>query len=146
MVIPRFVRQALAGEPITVYGDGMQSRSFTDVHDAVSAMIGLIREPAAVGQVFNVGGGREISITELAELVKKLTGSNSEIAYVPYDQAYDVGFEDIVRRTPDISKLRELIGYAPTIDLPEIILRIVNHVRQHEVITDGNAAYPHERA
>jgi UDP-glucose 4-epimerase len=146
MVIPRFVRQALAGEPITVYGDGMQSRSFTDVHDAVSAMIGLIKEPAAVGQVFNIGGGREISITELAELVRTLTDSNSEIAYIPYDQAYDVGFEDIIRRTPDISKLRELIGYAPTIDLPEIIMRIVDHERQHEVLSDGNAAYQQGRA
>ena len=87
-----------------------------------------------------------MSITELAEVVRGLTGSHSEITYIPYDQAYDVGFEDIVRRSADISKLRELIGYAPTIDLPEIIMRIVNHERQHEVLSDGSAAYQQGRA
>ena len=104
MVIPNFVRQALAGQPITVFGDGTQCRSFTYVGDVVRAMVALINEPAAVGQVFNIGNGAEISINALAEKVKALTGSSSEIVRIPYDQAYEAGFEDMPRRVPDLDQ------------------------------------------
>jgi UDP-glucose 4-epimerase len=129
MVIPNFVRQALTGQPITVFGDGAQSRSFTYVGDVVRAMIGLIDEPAAVGQVFNIGNGQEISINALAAKVKTMTGSNSDIVWVPYDQAYEAGFEDMPRRVPDISKINRLIGYAPTVELDEILARVVDFAR-----------------
>ena len=129
MVIPNFVRQALAGQPITVFGDGQQSRSFTYVGDVVRAMVGLISEPAAVGQVFNIGNGQEISINALAEKVKTMTGSRSDIVKVPYDQAYEAGFEDMPRRVPDISKINRLIGYAPTVELDEILARVIDFAR-----------------
>ena len=130
MVIPNFVRQALAGQPITVFGDGTQSRSFTYVGDVVRALIALIDEPRAVGQVFNIGNGREISIGDLAEKVKTLTGSNSEIVRIPYDQAYESGFEDMPRRVPDITKIAQLVGYAPTVELDEILDRVIEFFRQ----------------
>jgi UDP-glucose 4-epimerase len=130
MVIPTFVRQALAGQPITVFGDGTQSRSFTYVGDVVRAMVALIGEPRAVGQVFNIGNGEEISMNALAEKVKALTLSRSEIVRIPYDQAYEAGFEDMPRRVPDISKIRALIGYEPTVGLDEILTRVVEHFRQ----------------
>ncbi|HET9708841.1 MAG TPA: NAD-dependent epimerase/dehydratase family protein, partial [Gemmatimonadales bacterium] len=130
MVVPRFVRQALAGEPITVYGDGSQRRSFTWVGDATHAMIALIQHPASAGQVFNVGHTKDISIGELALLVKKLTRSRSEIVNVPFDEAYEsAGFEDMARRLPDIAKLRELIGYRPTLDLPQMLEAIIAQQR-----------------
>jgi nucleoside-diphosphate-sugar epimerase len=129
MVIPNLVRQALAGHPITVFGDGQQCRSFTYVGDVVRAMVGLIGEPAAVGQVFNIGNGQEISINALAEKIKTMTGSSSDIVRVPYDQAYEAGFEDMPRRVPDISKIHRLIGYAPTVELDEILARIIDFVR-----------------
>ena len=129
MVIPSFVRQALAGEPITVFGDGTQSRSFTYVGDVVQAVVALINEPAAVGQVFNIGNEQEISIYALAARVKALTGSTSEIVRVPYDQAYEAGFEDMPRRVPDISKINRLIGYRPTVPLDEILTRVIEHSR-----------------
>ena len=130
MVVPRFVRQALAGEPITVYGDGSQRRSFTWVGDATHAMIALIQNPASAGQVFNVGHTKDISIGELAHLVKKLTHSRSEIVHVPFDEAYEsAGFEDMARRLPDISKLRDLIGYRPTLDLPQMLEAIIAQQR-----------------
>jgi UDP-glucose 4-epimerase len=130
MVIPNFVRQALAGQPITVFGDGTQSRSFTYVGDVVRAMLRLIDEPRAVGQVFNIGNGQEITIGELATRVKRLTRSASEIVCVPYEQAYEAGFEDMPRRVPDISKIRALVGYEPTVELDEILGRVIEHVRQ----------------
>ncbi|MBE41448.1 MAG: nucleoside-diphosphate sugar epimerase, partial [Acidobacteria bacterium] len=105
MVVPNFVKQALAGQPITVFGDGSQSRSFTYVGDVVDALMRLVDEPKAVGEVFNVGNGQEISILGLAEKIKEMTGSQSEIVKVPYDQAYGAGFEDMPRRVPDIPKL-----------------------------------------
>src|SRR5919201_247829 len=108
MVIPNFVQQALTGAPITVYGDGTQSRSFTYVGDVVRAMIALINEPRAVGQVFNIGNGAEISIGELAERIKARTNSTSEIVRIPYDQAYEAGFEDMPRRVLDIFKVNTL--------------------------------------
>jgi UDP-glucose 4-epimerase len=130
MVIPNFVRQALAGQPITVFGDGSQSRSFTYVGDVVRAMIDLINEPAAVGQVFNIGNGTEISINALAEKVKALTGSNSEIVRIPYELAYEAGFEDMPRRVPDLRKLQKLIGYQPTVELDEILGKVIESFRQ----------------
>jgi UDP-glucose 4-epimerase len=131
MVVPTFVRQALAGQPITVFGDGEQSRSFTYVGDVVRGMIALIDEPRAVGHVFNIGNGREISIGELASKVRTMTGSRSEIVGIPYDQAYEAGFEDMPRRVPDISKINQLVGYEPTVELDEILTRVIEYVRQH---------------
>lgn len=125
MVIPRFVQQALAGEPITVYGDGSQSRSFTYVDDVVRALIGLMDSDEATGAVFNIGHGAEITILDLARMIKEKTGSSSEIVFVPYDEAYKAGFEDMPRRVPDTTRIRELIGYEPTLDLPEILDRVI---------------------
>ena len=130
MVIPTLVRQALAGQPMTVFGDGSQSRSFTYVGDVVRAMVALINEPRAVGQVFNIGNGTEITIGELASKVKAMTASGSTIVRVPYDQAYEAGFEDMPRRVPDISKLRALVGYEPTVELDEILSRVIEYFRQ----------------
>jgi UDP-glucose 4-epimerase len=129
MVIPTFVRQALAGQPITVFGDGTQRRSFTYVGDVVAGLIGLMGEPKAVGQVFNIGNGEEISMRALAEKIKAMTGSASEIATIPYDQAYEAGFEDMPRRVPDISKIRGLVGYEPKVQLDEILTRVIDYVR-----------------
>lgn len=129
MVIPTFVQQALAGKPITVFGDGRQTRSFTYVGDVVEALIRLIAEPRAVGQVFNIGNPEEVSMLELADRVRKATGSASEIQLIPYDAAYGPGFEDMPRRVPDISKIQEYVGYAPTCGLDEILNRVVAHLR-----------------
>ena len=129
MVLPTFVRQALAGHPITVFGDGTQSRSFTYVGDVVEALVKLAQEPKAIGQVFNIGNTGEVSMTELAHKVKAATGSNSPITYTPYDEAYEAGFEDMPRRVPDIAKLRALIGYEPQVALDDIIRRVVDHFR-----------------
>jgi len=131
MVIPTFVRQALAGQPITVFGDGAQSRSFTYVGDVVRGVVALMDEPRAVGQVFNIGNGHEISIGDLALRIRTLAGSHSEIVRIPYDEAYEAGFEDMSRRVPDISKVRTLVGYAPTVELDEILRRVIEHFRQH---------------
>ncbi len=130
MVIPRFVRQALDGAPITVYGDGGQSRCFTDVEDAVRATIALSLAPAAVGEVVNVGSSQEITIAELAERVKRLTGSASPIVCVPYDEAYQPGFEDLRRRVPDIAKAGRLVGYRPRIPLDETLRRVIDFLRR----------------
>jgi UDP-glucose 4-epimerase len=129
MVIPNFVRQALAGQPITVFGDGTQSRSFTYVGDVVRALVSLIDEPRAVGQVFNIGNGREISINDLAEKIKAMTRSGSEIVRIPYDQAYESGFEDMPRRVPDIAKIQALTGYKPTVELDEILDKVIEYFR-----------------
>ena len=130
MVVPRFVRQALRGDPITVYGDGSQRRSFTWVGDVVDAMVKLIQHPKAYGEVFNIGHTKEISILELAKLVKKLTDSSSEIVFIPYEKAYEPGFEDMRRRLPDISKAQKLIGYKPSLDLPEMLKLIIAYERE----------------
>lgn len=130
MVIPNFVRQALAGQPITVFGDGTQSRSFTYVGDVVKAMVALIDEPRAIGQVFNIGNGNEITIGQLAAKVKKMTGSNSEIVLIPYEKAYEAGFEDMPRRVPDISRIQALVGYKPMVELEETLTRVIEHFRQ----------------
>jgi UDP-glucose 4-epimerase len=129
MVVPNFVRQALSGEPITVFGDGSQSRSFTYVGDVVRAMVALINEPKAVGEVFNIGNGAEISIGDLAGKIKSMTGSRSPIVKIPYDQAYEAGFEDMPRRVPDISKIRSLVGYEPTVHLDDILTRVIESLQ-----------------
>ena len=131
MVLPTFVRQALSGQPITVFGDGRQSRSFTYVGDVVDALIGLTQEPKAVGEVFNIGNTTEVTIGELAERVKTLTGSDSVIQYVPYDQAYEAGFEDMPRRVPDISKISALIGFQPKLELDDIIRSVIEFARSN---------------
>ena len=125
MVLPTFVRQALAGQPITVFGDGTQSRSFTYVADVVDALVKLAQEPRAIGEVFNIGNTEEVTIRELAERVKRLTGSSSPVQLVPYDEAYEAGFEDMPRRVPDISKVHNLVGYEPRLALEEIVCRVV---------------------
>ncbi len=129
MVLPNFVRQALADEPITVFGDGTQRRSFTYVGDVVRAMVALMGEPQAIGQVFNIGNVEEVSIRGLAERVKAATGSSSEIVTIPYEEAYDSGFEDMPRRVPDLSKIAALVGYEPKVGLDEIIRLVVDDFR-----------------
>jgi UDP-glucose 4-epimerase len=141
MVLPNFVRQALAGTPVTVYGDGTQSRCFTHVSDAVGALVELANDPQAVGEVFNIGNDEEISIGDLARLVKELTGSRSEITYVPYDQAYGAGFEDMARRVPDLSKIRQLIGYRPTWSVRSIIEDVIAYFRQEEALMAGETQF-----
>jgi UDP-glucose 4-epimerase len=130
MVIPRFVRQALANEPITIYGDGEQSRCFADVADIIGAVYKLSSHPSAVGQVFNVGSTEEVSIRELAERVVKATGSQSKVIYVPYEEAYAPGFEDMRRRVPDLTKVHQLIGYEPHFVLEETLKRVIDFERQ----------------
>jgi len=139
MVLPRFVQQALRGEPLTVYGDGQQTRCFCDVEDAVRAIIGLADCPAAAGQVFNVGSTHEVTILELAEKVLHMVSTLNDIrfniqrdsaikgriVFVPYDQAYEAGFEDMRRRVPDISKIKATIGWEPRVRLEETLLRVI---------------------
>ena len=129
MVVPRFVRQALDGEPITVYGDGRQSRCFTDVEDAVRATLALSQVPNAVGDVFNVGTTHELTIQELAERVRALAGSAAPIRFVPYEEAYQPGFEDLRRRVPDIRKAERVAGYQPRVPLDETLHRVIAHLR-----------------
>ncbi len=129
MVIPNFVRQALAHEPITVFGDGTQSRAFTYVGDVVSGLMKLVETPGTIGEVFNIGNHEEISMMDLAHKVKALTGSHSEIVLIPYDQAYEAGFEDMPRRVPDLRKIGAAVGYQPTVGLDEILTRVIAHER-----------------
>ena len=130
MVLPTFVRQALSGQPITVFGDGTQTRSFTYVADVVDALVKLAQEPRAIGEVFNIGNTEEVTIADLAERVKRMTDSASLVQFIPYDQAYEAGFEDMPRRVPDISKVRNLVGYEPRLSLDEIVCRVVEHFRK----------------
>jgi UDP-glucose 4-epimerase len=126
MVIPNFVKQALLGHPLTVFGDGSQSRCFTFVTDVVWALVRLAEHPGALGQVYNIGNDREeITVAELARRVKERARSQSEIVLVPYDQAYETGFEDMPRRVPDVGKLRALTGYDPQVQLDEILDRVI---------------------
>lgn len=129
MVIPSFVKQALAGRPITVYGNGKQTRCFGYVGDVVGALIKLMDHADTVGQVFNIGSTEEISILQLAEKVKELTHSNSEIVFVPYDEAYEEGFEDMPRRVPDISKINQLVGFKAEMDLEGILQSVISFHR-----------------
>ncbi|MFH1387064.1 MAG: GDP-mannose 4,6-dehydratase [bacterium] len=127
MVVPRFIEQALASKPLTVYGTGEQSRCFMDVGDLLEALHNLIHKKEAVGQVFNLGSEREITINELARLVKHTAKSKSEIETIPYEKAYEKGFEDMLRRVPDISKSKKLIGFEPKISLEQSIQNIIQY-------------------
>ncbi len=129
MVVPRFVRRALRNEPIQVYGDGKQSRCFADVQDVVEAIVRLAEHPQAVGEVFNIGSTREITIYELAQKVIELSGSQSRIELVPYDEAYAPGFEDMRRRVPSIEKIHRLIGYQPRYSLEDTLKRVIDYER-----------------
>jgi UDP-glucose 4-epimerase len=129
MVIPRFVSWALAEEPIQVYGNGRQSRCFCNVADTVRAILGLMDEPAAVGEIFNIGSDEEVTIDGLAQRVKAMTGSSSEIVHVPYDQAYAPGFEDMQRRVPDIGKISRVIGWKPSLSLDKTLEQIISSRR-----------------
>jgi UDP-glucose 4-epimerase len=129
MVLPTFVKQALTGEPITVFGDGTQSRSFTYVGDVVGALLSLMSAPGAVGEVFNIGSQEEVTIGELAERIRRLTGAKSPIVTVPYAEAYEAGFEDMPRRVPDLTKIRAAVGYEPKVQLDEIVRRVVADFR-----------------
>jgi len=125
MVVPRFVRQALLGEPLTVFGDGLQSRCFTYVGDVVSALTSVADLEGAAGEIYNVGSDQEITILDLARKVRTLTGSASEIVHIPYDEAYEAGFEDMRRRVPDISKIQEATGYRPSLTIEQILPRVI---------------------
>jgi UDP-glucose 4-epimerase len=129
MVIPRLVGQALAGEPLTVFGDGRQTRCFCHVADVTRALHALIEEDRAWGNVFNVGATEEVSIRQLAQRIIALTGSGSEVQLIPYEDAYEEGFEDMQRRVPDITKIHAVIGWAPTRALDEIITDVAHHLR-----------------
>jgi len=126
MVVPRLVTQALRGAPLTVYGSGEQKRCFCHVSDVVEALIGIVEVTEAEGQVFNIGSREEVSIRELAETVRDLTGSSSEIVLVPYDEAYEIGFEDMQRRRPDTSKIQNLLGWVPQRNLEDIVLSVAS--------------------
>jgi UDP-glucose 4-epimerase len=125
MVIPSFVAQALAGEPITVFGDGTQRRCFCHVQDVVRALVDLMQRDDVYGEIFNIGSDEEITIRDLAEGIRDLTGSSSELAFIPYDEAYEEGFEDMARRIPDISKIGERLGWRPTRGLTEILEDVI---------------------
>ncbi len=129
MVIPTFVKQALSGRPITVYGDGKQTRCFGYVGDVVGALIKLMDQSDAVGNVYNIGSNEEISISDLAEKVRQLTNSTSEIVFIPYDEAYEEGFEDMPRRVPDISKINQLVGFQPEMSLDGILKSVIDFER-----------------
>ena len=133
MVVPRFVRQAVKGEPISVYGDGTQQRCFCDVSDVIRAVEALSVHPDAPNRVFNIGGQEEVSIAALAERVKTVTNSDSIIQYIPYDQAYAPGFEDMARRVPDTTRIEEIIGWKPTLSLQDILGRVHNHIAKEEL-------------
>jgi UDP-glucose 4-epimerase len=125
MVLPRFVRQALDGGPLTVFGDGKQSRCFGWVGDIVGALLKLSREPRALGQVFNVGNDREITIGALAELIRSRVDPSLKIEHIPYEKAYEAGFEDMQRRVPDLRKIQALIGYQATLGVEQIVDRVI---------------------
>jgi UDP-glucose 4-epimerase len=139
MVIPNFVQQALTGQDITVYGDGTQTRCFTHVSDVIEALIAVAEHPRAVGEVYNIGSDHEISMLDLAERIKYITESASSIVFVPYDKAYEEGFEDMMRRVPDIAKIRALIGYDPKVDLDAMLASIIDY---HRVKMVGELGMP----
>ena len=144
MVLPNFVRQALDNAAISVYGNGKQSRCFCDVRDTVHALIKLMDSDRAVGEVINVGNTEEITIEDLARRVKQRTGSSSAVEYIPYDQAYEPGFEDMMRRVPSVEKLQSITGFRPQTPLDEIIDRVASHMREKSVassrVATGNLA------
>ncbi len=130
MVIPRFVSQAIKGEAITVFGDGEQTRCFCYVGDVVDALIKLSDHPEASGRAYNVGGQEEVSMVQLARRIVDLVGSGSKVRFVPYDEAYEEGFEDMQRRVPDTTRARELIGFAPSVGLDDILRMVVTDQRR----------------
>jgi len=132
MVIPRFVGQALANEPITVYGDGSQSRCFCDVSDTVRALTALLENDDAVGKIFNVGSTAEITILDLARRIKNLLDSNSPIEFIPYEKAYAPGFEDMQRRVPDTTRITQLTGWRPCLGLDDILMRVADWQRSNK--------------
>lgn len=142
MVLPNFVRQALDGAPITVYGTGQQSRCFCDVRDTVQAILGLIGNDRAVGEVINIGNDQEVSIEDLAYVVKDRAKSVSEITYVPYDQAYEPGFEDMPRRVPSLEKLQKLAGFRPRTSLVEIVDRVIDYFQKQSETASTQADAP----
>ncbi|MDH4101023.1 MAG: GDP-mannose 4,6-dehydratase, partial [Nitrospirota bacterium] len=129
MVIPRFVQQALRDEPITVHGDGTQTRTFTYVRDVTEAIVNLMDCPEAVGEVINIGGDEEVSIGNLAARIKEMTGSRSEIRYIPYSEAYEKDFEDMQRRVPDLSKINRLVGFTPKAGLDDILGQVIEYFK-----------------
>ena len=135
MVIPRFVSQALAGKPLEVHGDGKQSRCFLHVRDVVGALVKLMEHPQAVGQVFNLGSQEEVSIADLAARIIQIAGSSSEVRLIPYDQAYEEGYEDMPRRVPDTTKIRALIGFETTMNLDQIIRSVIDSTQPPEKLT-----------
>ena len=132
MVIPRFVTQAVKNEPLTIYGDGKQTRTFSYVKDVVDALTGLIDSDEAVGEVFNVGGTEEISIFDLAQKIIKVTESKSKIEFIPYDQAFGEDFEDMQRRVPSIEKIKKLTGFEPKTNLNEILEQVVDYIKSKD--------------
>jgi UDP-glucose 4-epimerase len=137
MVVPSFVRQALAGEPITVHGDGQQRRCFCHVKDVVRAMAGLMESEQAVGEVFNIGSTEEVTMLELADRVRKACDSDSEIRLVPYEEAYEAGFEDMRRRIPDVKKIADCLAWRPTRTLDEILGDVIESQRAPEVLAES---------
>ena len=136
MVVPRFVQSALLGQPLTVYGDGTQTRCFTYVGDVIRALTVLSENEEAVGEVFNVGGTQEITIKELAERVIRLTGSTAEIEYISYEEAYGEGFEDMKRRVPDIAKIRKLTGWTPRVNLDDLLMTVIDYYQGRILSSD----------
>jgi UDP-glucose 4-epimerase len=132
MVIPRFVSQALANKSLTVYGNGEQVRCFTFVGDVVKGAVALMDSPDAVGQVFNIGNNKGIKIVELAQKIIDKTGSSSKIDFIPYDDAYEEGFEDMQIRIPDLSKAKSYINYDPKVELDEILDKVISHFREND--------------
>lgn len=141
MVLPTFVSQALNGEPLTIYGDGNQSRCFGYVGDVVEAVIRLMKSEQAIGEVVNIGNNEEITIKELALLIKQKTGSSSSLQYIPYDEAYEPGFEDMMRRMPSVEKLQRLVGFRPTTPLNTIVDRVIEHLQARMQRPSFAAAY-----
>ncbi len=131
MVIPNLVKQALRNEALTIYGDGQQSRCFTHVKDSIRCQTALMNEPRAVGQVFNLGAQEEVTIEQLAKRIIEMTGSHSELRYIPYEEAYEAGFEDMRRRVPDTTKVRNLLGFAPDSHLDDILKDVIGYFREH---------------
>lgn len=137
MVVPRLVRQALAGEPLTIHGDGQQTRCFCHVSDAVEALMGLLNEPRAIGRVFNVGSREEISILDLAKRILKMTDSRSRLDFVPYSQVYGSGFEDMGRRVPDTARINQLIGWTTTRTLDQILSEVIAEATSESILVSG---------
>ena len=127
MVIPTFVKNALLDHPLTIYGDGKQTRCFADVDDVVDGMIKLMNIKKAEGKIFNIGNDKDISIEELAKKIKKMTNSKSKIEYIKYEDAYEEGFEDMRQRKPDLSKIKKFLDFKPNYNLEKILERIINH-------------------